>query len=98
MHQQLLLIQLKDNKYSTDICVEECLKYYNLGDQIVFKSQRACDNLTICDIRYNTDIDRNRITHDKSVRLGKAVNIVDDLKRKYENTGTRINTLLEKYR
>ena len=83
---------------ATDICVEEYLNYYNLGDQIVFKSQRACKNLAICDVLYNTDIDRNRIMHDKSVRLGKAVSIVEDLKRKYENTGTRINTLLEKYR
>lgn len=82
----------------TDKCVEECLAYYQLGEQIVFKTERACKVLHEVKLHENTTEDFNRIRHDKSVRIGTAQNVVEKLKVKYENTGTRINTLLEKYR
>lgn len=82
----------------TDKCVEECITYYKLGEQIVFKTDKACKALREVKLYENTKEDRNRIKHDKRIRLGTAKDVVEQLKIKYENIGTRINTLLEKYR
>ena len=86
------------NSAITDICMVECIKYYDLGKQFVFKTQKACDSIEIINKHSNTAEDVKRITHIKGVRLGKTVGIVEQLKVKYESTGLRLHAVLEKYR
>ena len=82
----------------TDTCFIECLKYFQLGCQVVFKTQKACDKIKILEAHHNSALEVEEIEHAKRIRIGKAQDIVHELKIKYRDVGSRIYTVLERYK
>ena len=82
----------------TDVCLIESLKYFELGKQYVFKTQRACDSIKIIDIHYNTDDEKSHFKHEVRVRLGKSQAMFENLKAKYFRVGNSVYNILEKYK
>lgn len=82
----------------TDACLIECLKYFKLGCQVVFKTQKACDKIKVLAVHRNSGLDVKEIEHAKKIRIGTAQDIVHELKVKYRDVGNRVYNVLERYK
>ena len=82
----------------TDKCLIECIKYFDLGLQYVFKTKKACDSIKIAEKEIINGSQYNEAAHQKRMRIGKAQDIVSDLEKKYRRTGVYFDELLEEYR
>ena len=59
------------NNSMTDICMYKCMKYFKLGYQIVFKTEKSCKHLSIIDKYIVSGEEYRNILHNNRVRIGK---------------------------
>lgn len=82
----------------TDKCLIECIRYFDLGFQYVFKTKKACNYIEI----KKKEIIRGELydeaAHNKRSRIGKSQEIVTRLEKEYRRTGLFFDELLEEYK
>ena len=81
----------------TDECLMECLKYFDLGYQYVFKTEKACSHLGIAEIAEIQGDEYNKLSSNKSKRLNEAKNAVEEIEEKYEGVGKTFRRLIKEY-
>ena len=86
------------NTAMTDKCLIECIKYFDLGYQYVFKTKKACESIKIVNQEIIHGEEYNDVSHCKRIRIGKSQEIVTELEKKYRRDGLFMDELLEKYR
>lgn len=80
----------------TDKCLIHCIKHFNLGEQYVFK--RKCNNIKIISHKILDGDNYNKIAHNKRVRVGTSVKIVEQYEKQFRRDGKYIDELLEAYK
>ncbi|MCR5502286.1 MAG: DUF3990 domain-containing protein [Lachnospiraceae bacterium] len=86
------------DKATTNVCLKECIKFFNLGYQYVFRTVKACDHLEIMHEEQITGDRYFRIAHDRRVRIGRSQDIVSEIETKFRREGLYLDELLEEYR
>lgn len=82
-----------NNQITTD-ALYAALTLVNLGNQYVFKTQKACDSLMVKELEYS-EKDRKTAAYNNNTRLRGIENRVNTIMRKYRRTGLYFDEMLE---
>ena len=82
----------------TDLCLIECMKYFELGLQYAFKTTKACNALEIVESEVIRGEAYTNASHEKRKRIGTSQEVVAGLEKQYRREGLFIDELLERYR
>ena len=86
------------DKAATHTCLKECIKYFDLGNQYVFRTPTACSHLQIINEEYITGDRYIQIAHDRRIRIGRSQDIVSEIEVRFRRDGLYLDELLEEYR
>ena len=86
------------DKAMTHICLKECIKFFDLGYQYVFRTTKACEHLTIINKEYIEGDRYLQIAHEKRIRIGRSQDVVSEIEVQFRREGMYLDELLEEYR
>lgn len=82
----------------TDTVLTMCLKYVDLGNQYVLKTQKACDKIVFDGGMPLTEEEKRAYRIEHTDRYTSMNYALEDLKKKYRRQGNYFDELLEKYK
>ena len=82
----------------TDVVLQNALQYVKLGNQYVFKTERACRELKIVKIQKLPDAEKNNLLSEKHRTIGNLKTDIENLQKKFRREGRFMDELLDEWR
>lgn len=82
----------------TDKALINCLQFVKLGNQYVFKNNKACQHIKIISTYELTETEKKSLKHQKNLTIGNISTYVDEIKVKFRRDGKYIDEIMVNWR